>query len=297
MTATTLVAEEKSVDYNKVRDAIAALMDDMEYDDGSYGPLLIRLAWHSSGSYCAHRKNGGSNGGTIRFAPESEYGANAGLHVARNLLEPVKAKFPGISYADLYTLAGVVAVEEMGGPTIEWRAGRTDAADGSACQEDGRLPDAAQGEYHLRDIFYRMGFDDREIVCLSGAHTFGRCHLDRSGFVNPWTNAPTTFSNLYFQELLNKNWTKKLWNGPIQFEDPSGTLMMLPTDMAVRFDPTFNKYARQYADDEELFRKDFAKVFSKLLHLGVPCSKQESKWSSGYVLAGLVGLFGVGRGF
>lgn len=51
----------------------------------------------------------------MRFAPESDYGANAGLKVARDLLEPVKAKFPWLSYADLYTLGGVVAVEEMGG--------------------------------------------------------------------------------------------------------------------------------------------------------------------------------------
>ncbi len=50
------------------------------------------------------------------------------------------------------------------------------------------------------------GFNDQEIVALSGAHTLGRCHADRSGYVNPWTNAPTTFSNLYFVELLNNKW-------------------------------------------------------------------------------------------
>lgn len=50
------------------------------------------------------------------------------------------------------------------------------------------------------------GFNDQEIVALSGAHTLGRCHADRSGYVNPWTNAPTTFSNLYFTELINNKW-------------------------------------------------------------------------------------------
>ena len=135
----------------------------------------------------------------MRFAPEAGHGANAGLAVARSLLDPVKAQFPSISYADLYTLAGVVAIEEMGGPTIPWAPGRSDAPDGSSCPPDGRLPDAALGAGHVRDIFYRMGFDDREIVALSGAHTLGRCHGDRSGFVGPWTNAPTTFSSLYFQ--------------------------------------------------------------------------------------------------
>ena len=51
-----------------------------------------------------------------------------------------------------------------------------------------------------------MGFTDQEIVALSGAHSLGRCHPDRSGFKGPWTNSPTTFSNLYFQELLNTKW-------------------------------------------------------------------------------------------
>lgn len=83
--------------------------------------------------------------------------------MARQALEKVKEKFPGITYADLYTLAGVVAVEEMGGPTINWSAGRTDADSGKACPPDGRLPDAARQEDHVRAIFYRMGFSDREV--------------------------------------------------------------------------------------------------------------------------------------
>ena len=138
--------------------------------------------------------------------------------------------------------AGVVAVEEMGGPSVPWAPGRTDALDGSACPPDGRLPDASQGAAHVRDIFYRMGFDDREIVALSGAHTLGRCHADRSGFVGPWTNAPTTFSNLYFVELTEDKWRPKKWAGPAQYEDAAtGTLMMLPTDMALLWDRKFKK--------------------------------------------------------
>jgi cytochrome c peroxidase len=129
----------------------------------------------------------------MRYSPEKDWGANAGLGLARSLLEKVKAAHPGISYADLYSLAGVVAIQEMGGPTIAWRSGRTDAADGKTSPPDGRLPDAARKSDHLRDIFHRMGFNDKDIVALSGAHALGRCHLDRSGFVGPWTNAPTTF--------------------------------------------------------------------------------------------------------
>jgi cytochrome c peroxidase len=92
----------------------------------------------------------------------------------------------------------------MGGPAVAWRPGRTDAADGSTCPPDGRLPNADMGQagktvQHLRDIFHRMGFTDQEIVALSGAHALGRCHTDRSGYVGPWTRAETTFSNEYFR--------------------------------------------------------------------------------------------------
>lgn len=98
----------------------------------------------------------------MRFAPESTDGANAGLDKARAFLEPVKAKHPWISYADLWTLAGAVAVEAMGGPAIPWRGGRTDApptVKASQIPPNGRLPDATQGSDHLRAVFYRMGFN------------------------------------------------------------------------------------------------------------------------------------------
>merc|ERR1719229_202658 len=117
-----------------------------------------------------------------------------GLHTARAALEVIKKKYPGISYSDLWTLAGVVAIEEMGGPKIGWRSGRTDAPDGKDTVPDGRLPDGDKGAAHLRTIFYKMGFNDQEIVALSGAHALGRCHPQSSGWELPWTRAPTTFS-------------------------------------------------------------------------------------------------------
>jgi cytochrome c peroxidase len=80
----------------------------------------------------------------MRYEPESAHGANAGLAVARQRLEAVKAKHPGISYSDLWSLAGVVAVQEMGGPDIPWRPGRRDADSAGRCTPDGRLPDATK---------------------------------------------------------------------------------------------------------------------------------------------------------
>lgn len=78
---------------------------------------------------------------------------------------------------------------------------------------------------------------------------------------------------MYFVELLENKWTKKKWSGPEQYEDPTGELMMLPADMALLADPKFKKYVEIYAVDEDVFFRDFAAAFSKLLELGVPFKK------------------------
>lgn len=217
------------VDVKKVRDAIKDVMDtdmDKRGDGTSLYGTMIRLAWHCAGTYAKDDDSGGSNGARMRFSPEKDWGANAGLQVARDALEPVKAKYPDISYADckyttdrlvwhvecwldltqlsflshypVYTLAGVVAVEEAGGPEIPFRLGRVDFESGATSPPDGRLPDADKGSgkktiEHVREVFYRMGFTDKEIVALLGAHAMGRCHTDASGYWGPWTFAGTYF--------------------------------------------------------------------------------------------------------
>lgn len=263
-----------SVDYAAVRKSIASLLEAENYDDGSRGPFFLRLAWHASGTYDKNTGTGGSCGGTIRFHPEASHGANAGLGEARAKLEEVKKKFPAISYGDLYTLAGVVAIEEMGGPVIPWRSGRVDKPDGSHCTPDGRLPDAAQGAHHVRDIFNRMGFNDREIVALIGAHSVGRCHPSRSGFDGPWTRAPTTISNEFYRVLLDEKWVERIWKGPKQYTNEKGKdLMMLPADLAFIQDEKFKPIVMEYAADEAKWRKDFSAAVSKLFELGVKFPK------------------------
>merc|ERR1719231_593195 len=207
----------------------------------------------------------------MRFAPESEFGANAGLHLARGWIEPIKAAHPELSYADLYTFGGKVAVEHMSGPTIDWAPGRTDLAESEvAPTPDGRLPDGALGAEHLRDIFYRMGFDDREIVALSGAHCLGFCHTDRSGFSGPWTHSPFEFNNQYFVLMKDYRWELKNWDGPAQYTDvETMNLMMLPSDMALLTTPAFRAHVDRYYKDGEAFAKEFSAAFSKLLELGV----------------------------
>lgn len=280
----------ENVDWTAVRKAIVKILDE-QYVDSSYegatpGPLFLRLAWHSAGTFCGATKTGGSNGATMRHEPEISWGANAGLAKAQKLLEPVKAAFPKASYADLWIFAACVAIEEMGGQKVPFTPGRIDKPKGScpvwegATHKDGRLPSADMGSpdktaAHLRYIFNRMGFDDRDIVVLSGAHGLGACHLENSGFWGPWTRAPTTVSNEYYRELLENIWTVKkthkgqAWTGPLQFEDPSGDLMMLPSDMVLLQDGDFRKWVVHYAKNESEFQKDFANVVGKLFSLGL----------------------------
>ena len=270
-----------------VKLAIADLIDDDSSKRGDGTALtgtFVRLAWHCAGTYSKEDGSGGSNGGRQRFSPESKWGANAGLTMARDALEPIKKAHPDITYADLYTLSGIVAIEEAGGPAVPFRLGRSDVPDGSTSPPDGRLPDADKGSLpkttsHIRDVFQRMGFNDRELVALSGAHALGRCHTDASGYWGPWTNAETTMSNEYFRLLVEEEWTVKKthngkkWTGPEQYEDKTGTLMMLPSDVALIQDPALAKIVLEFAKDEDVFFKEFSKSFERLLELGVTFPK------------------------
>ncbi|KAL6959913.1 L-ascorbate peroxidase 3 [Sarracenia purpurea var. burkii] len=163
--------------------------------------------------------------------------------------EQVKARHPKITYADLYQLAGVVAVEITGGPIIDFVPGRKDSIDSP---EEGRLPDAKQGPSHLREVFHRMGLSDKDIVALSGGHTLGRAHPERSGFEGPWTKDPLKFDNSYFMELLKEE----------------SKLLKLPTDKALVEDPKFRHYVEVYAKDEDAFFTDYAASHKKLSELG-----------------------------
>eukprot|EP00240_Pyramimonas_obovata_P012984 CAMPEP_0118921836 /NCGR_PEP_ID=MMETSP1169-20130426/989_1 /TAXON_ID=36882 /ORGANISM="Pyramimonas obovata, Strain CCMP722" /LENGTH=228 /DNA_ID=CAMNT_0006862627 /DNA_START=57 /DNA_END=739 /DNA_ORIENTATION=+ len=163
-------------------------------DEVNCAPILIRCAWHDAGTYDrlggAWPKCGGANG-SIRFEVELGHGANAGLPKAINYLQRFKKAHPEISWADLIQLAGATAVEVTGGPTIPMRYGRVDTQTPEECPREGNLPGAAapfgdgaaDASAHLRNVFYRMGMNDQEIVALSGAHTLGRAFKERSGTV------------------------------------------------------------------------------------------------------------------
>ncbi|KAJ3258145.1 WD repeat-containing protein wrap73 [Boothiomyces macroporosus] len=237
-----------------------------------FGPLLVRLSWHDAGTYDAASNTGGPHA-TMRFAPVANYEANNGLGSARNMLAPIKSRHPGISYADLWSFAGAVAVSNIGGPTIQWRPGRNDAVDSSdSLTPDGRLPDADLGAAHLRSIFYRMGFGDREIVALSGGHNLGATHLGNSGYDGLWTSNPGSFGNEFFTRLNNdffSNYqTETLSSGKTQYHDSSNK-MMLPTDVSLIQDPSFTGFVQTYASDKNAFYGDFKAAFQRLQELGV----------------------------
>lgn len=270
VTGTTVAClwKSKSVpppfDYAAVRKDIEDLLD----DDIFVGPSLVRLAWHEAGKWDSKAKNGCPNSASMRFAPECNWGANAGLKQARDALEPIKAKHPNLSYADLWSLAACVAIEVMGGKAITWRWGRADARE-SNCP-DGRLPDAAQGANHVRDVFTRLGFNDQETVALIGAHALGECHAENSGFVGPWTHDKVGFNNNFFVELTGNDWLVNKDAKLLQYKDAAtGKLMMLPADMALLFDPSYKKWVSAYAQDDDKFQADFAKAFQKLMEVGV----------------------------
>ncbi|KAL1818941.1 hypothetical protein ACET3Z_013810 [Daucus carota] len=211
---------------------------------------MLRLAWHSAGTYDVKTKTGGPFG-TMRKKLEQSHAANNGLDIAVRLLEPFKEQFPIISYGDLYQLAGVVAVEITGGPDVPFHPGRPDKEEPP---QEGRLPNATLGNDHLRNVFVEtMGLCDKDIVTLSGGHTLGRAHKERSGFEGPWTTNPLIFDNSYFKELLTG--------------EKEG-LLQLPTDKSLLEDPVFRPLVDKYAADEDAFFADYAESHMKLSELG-----------------------------
>lgn len=146
MNTLTNASTKKSIQpvYANIRKDLEALIK----EDLNRGPTFVRLSWHSSGTYDKITQSGGSEKGTIRFKEELADGANAGLKASVDLLEPIYQKYKddGLSYADLFTLVGVVAVKTLGqclplrllhilttmivgGPDIGWKAGRVDSFD------------------------------------------------------------------------------------------------------------------------------------------------------------------------
>ncbi|WP_432723344.1 catalase/peroxidase HPI [Jeongeupia wiesaeckerbachi] len=209
----------KRLDYQALKQDLAALMTDSQdwwpADYGHYGGLMVRMAWHSAGTYRVGDGRGGAGHGTQRFAPLNSWPDNVNLDKARRLLWPIKQKYgKQISWADLMILAGNVALETMGFKTFGFGGGRADVWEPDediywgaekTWLDDKRYsgerdlenplgavqmgliyvnpegpngnPDPVAAARDIRETFARMAMDDEETVALiAGGHTFGKTH-------------------------------------------------------------------------------------------------------------------------
>jgi len=364
------------------RDVDAVLTESKAWwpaDFGHYGPFMIRMAWHSAGTYRTHDGRGGAGAGMQRFAPLNSWPDNGNLDKARRLLWPVKKKWgKKVSWADLMIFTGNRALETMGfdtfgfaggradvwepdedvywGPETEWLggdsrySGERDLESPLAAVQMGLIyvnpegpngnPDPLQAARDIRETFGRMGMNDEETVALiAGGHTFGKAHgagdpslvgaepegalMDSQGFgwisthgsgkgrdtitsglEVTWTQKPTQWTNLFFQNLfafeweLTKSpagahqWKPKDGAGANTVPDPEdGTLnrtpMMLTTDLALRFDPIYEPISRKFAESHEAFADAFSRAWFKLTHrdmgpiqryLGAQVPQEELIW-------------------
>ncbi|MEX2488697.1 MAG: peroxidase family protein, partial [Pseudomonadales bacterium] len=329
--------EFKKLDVKALKMDLRTLMKDSQdwwpADFGHYGPLFVRMSWHAAGTYRIGDGRGGAGTGSQRFAPTNSWPDNVNLDRARRLLWPIKQKYGGsISWADLITLAGNVALEDMGfktfgfgfgrediwepeediywGPEAEWLedrrySGDRDLENPLAAVQMGLIyvnpegpngePDPLKAAHDIRETFKRMAMNDEETVALiAGGHTFGKTHgAGDPALVGPepeaapieqqgigwkssyksgkgddtigggpevtWTDAPTLWSNKFFENLFKYEWElEKSPAGAQQWvaKDAKETIpyahdsskkrkpTMLTTDLSLRFDPEYEKISR-----------------------------------------------------
>ena len=212
-------AEFQTIDLEELKKDIEEVMttsqDWWPADYGHYGPLFIRMAWHSAGTYRIHDGRGGASSGTMRFAPLNSWPDNVNLEKARRLLWPIKQKYGRkLSWADLMVLTGNCAIESMGlkpfgfaggredvwepeediywGPETEWLGDERYSGDRDLEKPLGAVqmgliyvnpegpngnPDPLLAARDIRETFARMAMNDEETVALiAGGHTFGKAH-------------------------------------------------------------------------------------------------------------------------
>jgi catalase-peroxidase len=350
--------EFKTLDLNAVIKDLTALMTDSQEwwpaDFGHYGGFMIRMAWHSAGTYRITDGRGGAGAGQQRFAPLNSWPDNANLDKARRLLWPIKQKYgQKISWADLMVLAGNVALESMGFKTFGFAGGRVDVwepeelfwgpegtwlgderysgerqlAEPLGAVQMGLIyvnpegpngnPDPLAAAKDIRETFFRMAMNDEETVALiAGGHSFGKTHgAGDPSLVGPdpesgaiedqglgwkskhgtgigthaitggpevtWTQTPTKWSNLFFENLFKYEWelTKspagaKQWKAkgaPADIPDAYDASKkhlptMLTTDLSLRFDPAYEKISRRFLEHPDQFADAFARAWFKLTH-------------------------------
>eukprot|EP00924_Labyrinthula_sp_SR-Ha-C_P016469 augustus_masked-scaffold_6-processed-gene-4.9-mRNA-1 protein AED:0.11 eAED:0.11 QI:0/0/0/1/1/1/2/0/814 len=277
------------LNYKPQWNSLVALRNELRefINKANCNPILVRLAWHDSGTFSPGKdfpECGGANASIINDE-ELAHGANAGLFKAVNYLKPFKKKYPDVSWADLIQLASAESIALAGGPEIDMIYGRLDS---NYVPKEGNLPDAEppfKGEKsagdHLRNVFFRMGFNEQEIVALSGAHTLGRAFKERSGVTEngygskkgtKYTSGETAARSDGSEGVGmpgGRSWTQswlKFDNSYFKYAKDA-ELLWLSTDEALR-SGNFKEWYDLYAQDEVKFFKDYAAAHKKLSELG-----------------------------
>src|SRR6267154_1652829 len=300
----------KTLDLAAVKRDIAGVLttsqDWWPADFGHYGPLMIRMAWHSAGTYRISDGRGGAGAGQQRFAPLNSWPDNVSLDKARRLLWPVKKKYGRkLSWADLMVLTGNVALESMGFKTFGFGGGRVDTwepeDDVYWGPETTWLGDERySGDRELADPFgaVQMGLiyvnpqgpngeaAPLEQQGLGWKSTYGTgkgADAITSGLEVTWTDTPITWDNSFFRILFGYEW--ELTQSPAgahqwQPKDGGGAgtvpdahepskrrvPTMLTTDLSLRFDPIYEPISRRFMADPDAFADAFARAWFKLTH-------------------------------
>ncbi len=210
-------------------------------------PQFLRCAFHDSGSYNPEDGSGGANG-LLRLPEIYSWPEHRGVLAVIESLEPVKAQFPDVSWADLFVYAGAIAVKILGGPDIAVALGRVD---GGKHPKQGRLTLDTMSLPQLKEHFAKLGFNTRELVALSGSHTVGVANG------KPMTEDWFRFNNSFFKALAGGS---------------HAAAMTIPSDRAMIDDPECMEWVRQYAADEKMFFEDFSDAYKKMSLLGAKFS-------------------------
>lgn len=214
--------------------------------DQKLAPKLFRLACHDAFTFDKSTGTGGANG-SIRTERELGHAGNEGLTDAMRAVEELKLQCPDVSYADLIQLAGVVALEVMGGPKVQFVAGRKDSR---VSPPQGRLPlSPNQGPGELRKVFNRMGLIPSQWLALAGFHPLGLLWGQPDHVESSWDPALTAFDNSFFKALVSH---------------------LGPTVSAVSLveDPELREIVELYANDQDAWKAAFAEAFAQVTLLG-----------------------------
>lgn len=201
------------------------------------------------------------------------------------VLEPVKDDYPAITYADLFVLAGTVALEEGGAPDLPFCGGRVDATEGSdllSVLEPRDYDDVIAG---VKDRMKITGLSPMHFVALKGRPR-SPSYMVARGFSGSYTDKSNVVSNEYYKVLLTETWEEVPGSGGAEYEAVgAGGVYVLATDLALIWDPVTKAICQQFAGDNELFLKVFAEAWSTWMiadrfdgPMGNVCDKDGKMW-------------------